>query len=136
MRELVKHSRDYDADAPELADYRLDERPPLEAQPSTRRMKSVDWTTRSSTAARDQEDARHVPPLRRHDQALEQYPEAGVQLQFNEALHRLLDFLVTALIRYRKFAANARQECARPRMCAPRRTIGAHDSRRRRPRAG
>lgn len=111
---LVKHSRDYDPAAhPELADYRLEERPPLEAQ----LIDPADEIAYNCADLDDAVEARllsieevrdHVPRFAEaHDRALEFYPDAGVQLQFNEALHRLLDFLVTALIKGTASAADA-----------------------------
>ncbi len=102
---LVKHSRDYEAGAhPELAEYRLAERPPLEAQlidPADEiAYNCADLDDAVEAKLLDPEEVRALIPRFRaaHDAALDAYPDVSPQLQFNEALRRLLDFLVTALI--------------------------------------
>lgn len=101
---LVKHSHDYTAVThPELSEYDLDLRPPLEAQ-------LIDLTDEISYGAADlddgfearllhPEDMRQVPLLAELWRDVEQrYPEAGRKLQFNEALKRLLDYFISDLI--------------------------------------
>lgn len=102
---IVKHSRDYDAkDFPELAEYLLDQRPPLEAQ-------LIDLTDEIAYSTADLDDGveariltreqvRAGVPLfaRLHAEVEERYPAAPVKLQFNETLKRVLDRLVSDLI--------------------------------------
>lgn len=103
---IVKHSRDYNAaEFPELAEYLLDLRPPLESQ-------LVDWVDEIAYNAADLDDALEANLL--DVQALcaeapffgEFYaeieaknPEAREELKFNAALRRSLDLLATDLIR-------------------------------------
>ena len=102
---IIKHSRDYDAEQhPELAEYLLNQRPPLEAQ-------LVDLTDEIGYNTADLDDGyearlltleqiragvpvferffRHVEPI---------YPDAPEKLQFNEALKRVFNRLVGDLI--------------------------------------
>jgi dGTPase len=102
---IIKHSRDYAASAyPELAEYRLAERPPLEAQ-------LIDGADEIAYNCADLDDGyeakllnlpaiRATSPLfdRLYRSMEEQYPAAAEKLRFNEALKRLLDALVTDLI--------------------------------------
>lgn len=101
---LVKHSHDYTAAAhPELAEYDLDLRPPLEAQ-------LIDLTDEISYGAADLDDgfeARLLHPEGMREVAVlgelwseveSRYPEAGRKLQFNEMLKRLLDYFISDLI--------------------------------------
>ncbi len=103
---IIKHSRDYDpARHPELREYRLEERPPLEAQ-------LIDIADEIAYNCADLDDGyeaklltlpmirRGVPLFDKFYRAIDRrYPEAREKLQFNEALKRLLDALVTDLIR-------------------------------------
>jgi dGTPase len=102
---IIKHSRDYDpALYRELAEYRLSERPPLEAQ-------LIDLADEVAYNTADLDDGyeaklvtlemiRQDVPL--FDRCLRQvdrrYPEAPVKLRFNEALKSMLDALATDLI--------------------------------------
>jgi dGTPase len=102
---IVKHSRDYSvADHPELAEYFLDEFPPLEAQ-------LIDLADEIAYLTADLDDGLDsgiltlaqvrdcVPLFRRfHDSALQQYPAAASKLTVNEALKRVLNLLVTDLM--------------------------------------
>lgn len=102
---IIKHSRDYDpAIHPELREYRLEERPPLEAQ-------LIDLADEIAYNCADLDDAYEskllgiacilggVPLFRKLYRAVERkYPQALEKLKFNEALKRLLDTLVTGLI--------------------------------------
>jgi len=102
---IVKHSRDYRAaEFPELAEYLLDQRPPLEAQ-------LIDLADEIAYAAADLDDGyeahllpledvrRGVPVFEKFFKEVEQlYPGAAEKLQFNEALKRVLDRLVGDLI--------------------------------------
>jgi dGTPase len=102
---IIKHSRDYEAAKfPELKEYWLDRRPPLEAQ-------LIDWTDELAYNTADLDDGYEARLL-----ALEQiqegvplfaalfaevkqlYPEAAPKLQFNEVLRRMLDRWVGDLI--------------------------------------
>jgi dGTPase len=102
---IVKHSRDYSAAAhPELAEYFLDQFPPLEAQ-------LIDLADEIAYLSADLDDGLDsgiltltqvrdgVPLFRRfHDAVLEQYPAAAQKLTVNETLKRILNFLVTDLM--------------------------------------
>ncbi|MFL6312347.1 MAG: deoxyguanosinetriphosphate triphosphohydrolase [Terriglobales bacterium] len=102
---IVKHSRDYSAEAfPELTEYLLDQRPPLEAQ-------LIDFTDEIAYSTADLDDGveakiltreqvRESVPLfaRMHAEVEQRYPAAAEKLQFNETLKRVLDRLVSDLI--------------------------------------
>jgi len=102
---IIKHSRDYPpASHPELAEYRLSERPPLEAQ-------LIDAADEIAYNCADLDDGYEaklltlpmiragVPRFDRLYRAIEKrHPGAKEKLKFNEALKRLLDALVTDLI--------------------------------------
>ena len=101
---IVKHSRDYSpADHPELAEYFLDSRPPLEAQ-LIDLADEIAYLTADLDDGLDSgilalEDVRQSLPMFRgsHDAARAQYPAAAPRLAVSEALRRLLDALVTDL---------------------------------------
>jgi dGTPase len=102
---IIKHSRDYDPKKyPELAEYLLDQRPPLEAQ-------LVDLTDEIGYNTADLDDGYEahllnidqiragVPPFGRFFREVEQlYPDAAEKLQFNEALKRVFNRLTGDLI--------------------------------------
>ncbi len=102
---IVKHSRDYPAAGfPQLDEYALDERPPLEAQ-------LIEWVDEIAYNTADLDDAleaqllpldvllREVPLFAETYAAVESaYPAARPKLKFNEALKRVLDLLATDLI--------------------------------------
>src|SRR5262249_39197079 len=102
---IIKHSRDYSAENhPELAEYLLDQRPPLEAQ-------LIDLTDEIAYYGADLDDGfeakfwgldvlrAQVPLFERFYQHVErQYPHASAKLRFNETLKRILDYLVTDLM--------------------------------------
>ncbi len=102
---IIKHSRDYDAAKhPELAEYLLDQRPPLEAQ-------LVDLTDEIGYNTADVDDGYEahlltleqiregVPVFGDFLRQVEQvYPDAPEKLKFNEALKRLFNNLVGDLI--------------------------------------
>jgi len=102
---IVKHSRDYaPGERPELAEYLLDQRPPLEAQ-------LIDLTDEIAYSTADMDDGYEaklfdLEPLREelplfreyHDWVADRYPNAPPKLQFNETLKRVLDRLVTDLL--------------------------------------
>ncbi len=112
---IIKHSRDYSAeDYPELSEYLLDCRPPLEAQ-------LIDLTDEIGYTTADLDDGFEARLLRleqvrpkvvlfeRHFREVEQrYPTASSKLKFNEALKSMLNELVTDLIENtRKRIANS-----------------------------
>ncbi len=102
---IIKHSRDYDpARYPELREYRLAERPPLEAQ-------LIDIADEIAYNCADLDDGyeaklltlamirRGVPLFDKFYRTIDRrYPAAREKLKFNEALKRLLAALVTDLI--------------------------------------
>jgi dGTPase len=95
---IIKHSRDYDAaEYPELAEYLLASRPPLEAQ-------LIDIADEIAYASADLDDGyeSHLLDLEQVREELPvfagflreaevRYPEAAEKLQFNEALRHMLD---------------------------------------------
>ncbi len=102
---IIKHSRDWDARTfPQLAEYLLDERPPLEAQ-------LIDLTDEIAYNTADLDDGyeaellqlrevrERVPVFDRfYREAEQRHPQAGEKLKFNGALKRMLDHLVTDLL--------------------------------------
>ena len=103
---IIKHSRDYRAEEfPELSEYLLDRRPPLEAQ-------LIDLADEIAYNTADLDDgyeahilelesiAAQVPLFAEfYRESALRYPEARDKLRFNEALKRMLDRMVTDLIR-------------------------------------
>jgi dGTPase len=103
---IIKHSRDYDrAEFPELGEYLLDQRPPLEAQ-------LIDATDELAYNTADLDDGyeahlltfdqikESVPLFARFLAEVEHlYPDAPEKLQFNEVIRRMLDRWVGDLIR-------------------------------------
>jgi len=104
---IIKHSRDYlEKDHPELADYRLNERPPLEAQ-------LIDLADEIAYSTADLDDGieseiltleevrANVSVFERFYKEVEAlYPTATPKLLFHEALKRMLDHLASDLIRH------------------------------------
>jgi len=102
---IIKHSRDYSAqEFPELADYLLDQRPPLEAQ-------LIDITDELAYTTADLDDGYEarlltleqikvgVPVFAHFLPEVERlYPDAPKKMQFNEVLRRILDRWVGDLI--------------------------------------
>jgi dGTPase len=102
---IIKHSRDYDAkEHPELAEYMLDQRPPLEAQ-------LIDLTDEIAYSTADLDDgyearllnleqiAESVDLFARHyRQARSRFPNVAEKLVFNEALRGIFDDFVGDLI--------------------------------------
>ncbi len=102
---IVKHSRDYTvAEAPELSEYLLDLRPPLESQ-------LIDWVDEVAYNTADLDDAleanllnldllcREVPFFGEiYRQVEAAHPQAKTQLKFNDALRQVVDLLVSDLI--------------------------------------
>jgi dGTPase len=106
MREgIIKHSRDYTRDShPELSEYFLDLRPPLEAQ-------LIDLADEIAYLTADFDDGldsgiltvdevcKHVPLFRRfHDQVSAEYATSRQKQSVYETLNRMLNALVTDLI--------------------------------------
>jgi len=102
---IIKHSHDYSAaEHPELNDYLLELRPPLEAQ-------LIDLTDEIAYSTADLDDGfeskllrlpdtrKRVPVFDRYFVEVEaRYPTAHEKLKFNEALKLMLDRFVTELI--------------------------------------
>src|SRR5579863_8451071 len=102
---IIKHSRDYDPEHyPELREYLLNQRPPLEAQ-------LIDPADEIAYNCADLDDGyesrllplalirENVPIFDRLYRAVEKrYATAAEKLKFNEALRQLLDALVSDLI--------------------------------------
>ena len=102
---VIKHSHDYtEAEHPELTEYLLDLRPPLEAQ-------LIDLTDEIAYNTADLDDGfeakllrlahirESVPVFERYFvEAEAKYPDAADKLKFNEALKRVLNRFVTDLI--------------------------------------
>jgi dGTPase len=102
---IIKHSRDYTAaEHPELAEYLLDQRPPLEAQ----LIDLVDEIAYNTADLDDGYEAHliHLPELRAdvplfghaYAEIDRRYPAGKEKLKFNEALKQVLDQLATDLI--------------------------------------
>jgi dGTPase len=103
---IIKHSHDYNAvEHPELAEYLLDLRPPLEAQ-------LIDLTDEIAYNTADLDDGyeAHLLPLdqiregvpvfeRFYGEVKQLYPEVPEKLRFNEILKRVLNRWVDDLIR-------------------------------------
>jgi dGTPase len=115
---IIKHSHDYSAkDHPELAEYLLGQRPPLEAQ-------LIDLTDEIAYNTADLDDGYEahllsleeiregVPVFERFYREVEQiYPDVAEKLKFNETIKRILSRFVDDLIsntRSRVAAANIR----------------------------
>src|SRR5258706_14662994 len=102
---IIKHSRDYEPGAcPDLAEYLLDLRPPLEAQ-------LIDWVDEIAYNTADLDDALEAELLdvralcqevsffgEVYDQVDSAHPSAREKLKFNEALKRVLDSLASDLL--------------------------------------
>jgi dGTPase len=102
---IIKHSHDYDVrEHPELADYVLDQRPPLEAQ-------LIDLTDEIAYTTADLDDGYEARLLtveqiadgvdlfaRHYRDARNRYPDAAEKLVFNEAIKSIFDGFVGDLI--------------------------------------
>jgi dGTPase len=102
---IIKHSHDYDPERyPELGEYLLDQRPPLEAQ-------LIDLTDEIAYNTADLDDGYEARILtveqirsdvrifeRFYAQIESEHPDALEKLKFNEAVKRMLNRLVTDLI--------------------------------------
>lgn len=104
---IIKHSHDYsEKDHPELAEYLLNQRPPIEAQ-------LIDLADEIAYNTADLDDGyeahlltlneirENVPIFARfYPEVVRLYPEAPEKLQFNEVLKRVLNCFVDDLITY------------------------------------
>ncbi len=113
---IIKHSRDYSAaEHPELAEYLLDLRPPLEAQ-------LIDLTDEIAYSTADLDDGFEarllkLPQIRQRVRVFERfyreaeakYTHAPDKLKFNEALKRVLNRFVTDLIENTQHRVEAAQ---------------------------
>jgi dGTPase len=132
---IIKHSRDYPAAThPELAEFLLDLRPPLEAQ-------LIDWVDEIAYNTADLDDAlearlldlemlcEEVALFRETYAAVDSaYPKARPKLKFNEALKRCLDLLATDLITAtRRRLEDARAASVEDVRRAPKRLAGFSD---------
>jgi len=111
---IIKHSRDYAAkDHPELAEYLLDQRPPIEAQ-------LIDLTDEIAYNSADLDDGYEahlltldeiregVPMFERfYGQVAQLYPTAPDKLKFNEVLRRMLNRFADDLITNTRARLNA-----------------------------
>jgi dGTPase len=102
---IIKHSRDYSAaEHPELAEYSLDQRPPLEAQ-------LIDLVDEIAYNTADLDDGYEAHLIQLEQLCAEvpifgaayrevdsRYPDGKQKLKFNEALKQVLDRLATDLI--------------------------------------
>lgn len=102
---IVKHSRDYSsAEFPELSEYLLELRPPLESQ-------LIDWVDEIAYNTADLDDALEAHLLNLdvlchevpffgnfYAEAEARYPHASTKLKFNAALRDVLDLLASDLI--------------------------------------
>jgi dGTPase len=102
---IIKHSHDYDPQQhPDLAEYLLDRRPPIEAQ-------LIDLTDEIAYKTADLDDGYEahllsleeiregVPVFERfYRQVVQIYPDAPEKLKFNETLKRILNLFVDDLI--------------------------------------
>ena len=102
---IVKHSRDYSAqEHPELAEFFLDQFPPLEAQiidlADEIAYLTADIDDGLDSGVLSLDEVREAVPLFRefHDAATRSYPTAAPRLAVYEALRRLLNALVTDLM--------------------------------------
>jgi dGTPase len=119
---IIKHSRDYEpGTSPELAEYLLDLRPPLESQ-------LIDWVDEIAYNTADLDDAREAELLdldllraevplfaRSYAQVDRAHPTAKEKLKFSEALKEVLNALASDLIettatRARESGANSTEE--------------------------
>jgi dGTPase len=111
---IVKHSRDYDAaQFPELSEYLLDQRPPLEAQ-------LIDFVDEIAYNSADLDDGfesklldiemirAEVPFFAEFYKEVERtHPRGRDKLKFNEAVKRMLDRFATDLIEHTQAQAAA-----------------------------
>jgi dGTPase len=111
---IIKHSRDYPvAEFPELAEYLLDERPPLEAQlidlVDEIAYNTADLDDGFEAHLLDFEQLRVEVPVfdAAYAEVDRSHPQGRHKLKFNEALKRVLDLLATDLVEQTRRAAEA-----------------------------
>jgi dGTPase len=111
---IIKHSRDYSAaEFPELAEYLLDERPPLEAQLIDHvdeiAYNTADLDDGFEAHLLDFEQLRAEVPVfdAAYAEVDHSHPEGRQKLKFNEALKHVLDLLATDLVEQTHRAAEA-----------------------------
>src|SRR5580693_7631093 len=129
---IVKHSRDYNAaQYPALAEYLLDERPPIESQ-------LIDFVDEIAYNTADLDDGyeahvldneticAEVPLFARFYEEVERIHPQGIEkLKFNEAAKRVLDHLATGLIENtRSVVATSGVQTVEDVRHAPRRLAG------------
>jgi dGTPase len=116
---IIKHSRDYNpGEFPELGEYWLDQRPPLEAQ-------LIDVSDELAYTTADLDDGyearlltleqlkENVPVFTRlFGEVEELYPAAPKKLQFNEVLRRILDRWASDLIEHTRAQLEALRTAA------------------------
>jgi len=103
---IIKHSRDYSGNEfPWLAEYLLDERPPLEAQiidlVDEIAYNTADLDDAFEARVLDFEQLRAEVPIfdAEYRDVERRYPGSPRKLKFNESLKRVLDYLTTDLIK-------------------------------------
>ncbi len=131
---IIKHSHDYEPDRhPELREYRLHQKPPLEAQ-------LIDVADEIAYNCADLDDGYEsklltLPLIREHLPMFEglyrpierKYPQALEKLKFNETLKGLLDTLVTDLIRAtRERVRTLKLRSVEQVRAQPQRLVGLH----------
>jgi dGTPase len=111
---IIKHSRDYSAaEFPELAEYLLDERPPLEAQlidlVDEIAYNTADLDDGFEAHLLDFEQLRAEVPVfdAAYAEVDRSHPQGRHKLKFNEALKHVLDLLATDLVEQTRRAAEA-----------------------------
>jgi len=102
---IIKHSRDYTAaELPDLVEYRLDEKPPLEGQlidlVDEIAYNTADIDDAGEAHLLDLDQLRAEAPLfgEHYAEVDRTHPQSRDKLKFNEALKRVLDALATDLI--------------------------------------
>jgi dGTPase len=131
---IIKHSRDYELTRhPELQEYHLHEKPPLEAQ-------LIDVADEIAYNCADLDDGYEaklltLPLMREHLPMFDglyrpiekEYPQAPEKLKFNETLKGLLDILVTDLIgATRERVRGLKLQSAQEVRAQPERLVGLH----------
>jgi dGTPase len=111
---IIKHSRDYSAaEFPELAEYQLDQRPPLEAQlidlVDEIAYNTADLDDGFEAHLLDLEQLRAEVPMfdAAYSEVDRRYPQGAQKLKFNEAMKHVLDRLATDLIENTRHQAEA-----------------------------
>jgi dGTPase len=133
---IVKHSRDYDpAQSPALAEYLLDQRPPLEAQ-------LIDFVDEIAYNTADLDDgyeakllsiimiSAEVPLFAKFYEDVDRsHPQGLEKLKFNEAAKRVLDHLATNLIENTQYVlAVSAIDSVQIVRHAPKRLVGFSDA--------